>query len=114
VRADRLLSELGLAQRRDHYPEALSGGERQRVAMARALMNDPGVPLANEPTTGLDSRRGREVVELLLGEVKARDKAAILVTHDERMLDLCDRVVHIEDGRLGGGATLGQQPRRPA
>lgn len=103
ARADRLLAELGLDRRRDHYPEALSGGERQRVAIARALMNDPGVLLADEPTASLDSRRGREVVELLRREVKAHDKAAILVTHDERMLDLCDRVVHIEDGQLGGG-----------
>jgi putative ABC transport system ATP-binding protein len=101
-RALRLLAELGLERRRDHYPDELSGGERQRVAIARALMNDPGVILADEPTASLDSRRGREVVELLRREVKARQKAAILVTHDERVLDLCDRVVHIADGRLRG------------
>ncbi|MFN8515919.1 MAG: ABC transporter ATP-binding protein [Thermomicrobiales bacterium] len=104
ARADRLLAELGLERRRDHYPEALSGGERQRVAIARALMNDPGVLLADEPTASLDSRRGREVVELLRREVKAHNKAAILVTHDERMLDLCDRIIHIEDGQLADGA----------
>ncbi|HET8628281.1 MAG TPA: ABC transporter ATP-binding protein [Thermomicrobiales bacterium] len=102
TRAARLLGELGLERRLGHYPDELSGGERQRVAIARALMNDPGVILADEPTASLDSRRGREVVELLRREVKARRKAAILVTHDERMLDLCDRVVHIADGRLQG------------
>lgn len=99
--AEQLLKTLGLGQRLGHYPEQLSGGERQRVAIARALMNNPEVLLADEPTASLDSRRGREVVELLRQEVKAQQKAAILVTHDERMLDLCDRVVHIEDGRLG-------------
>jgi putative ABC transport system ATP-binding protein len=100
VRADHLLDALGLSQRRTHYPEALSGGERQRVAIARALMNDPDVLLADEPTANLDSARGHEVVELLAAQVKSGSKAAVMVTHDERMLDLCDRVVRIADGRL--------------
>lgn len=99
-RADRLLDELGLRRRRHHYPEALSGGERQRVAIARALMNDPDVLLADEPTANLDSVRGREAVQLLAAQVKHGNKAAIMVTHDERMLDLCDRVVRIADGRI--------------
>ena len=98
-RADRLLDELGLGRRHHHYPEALSGGERQRVAIARALMNDPDVLLADEPTANLDSVRGREAVQLLAAQVKNGGKAAIMVTHDERMLDLCDRVVRIADGR---------------
>lgn len=100
ARADQLLDELGLAQRRTHYPEALSGGERQRVAIARALMNDPDVLLADEPTANLDSGRGREVVEMVAAQVKRSNKAAVMVTHDERMLDRCDRVVRIADGRL--------------
>ena len=99
-RADRLLDELGLSKRSSHYPEQLSGGERQRVAIARALMNDPSLILADEPTASLDSTRGREVVEMLARDVKTRGKSAIMVTHDERMLDLCDRVVRIADGRL--------------
>jgi hemin transport system ATP-binding protein len=99
-RADRLLDELGLQQRHQRYPEALSGGERQRVAIARALMNDPDVLLADEPTANLDSVRGREAVQLLAAQVKSGNKAAIMVTHDERMLDLCDRVVRIADGRI--------------
>ncbi|MBT2664800.1 ABC transporter ATP-binding protein [Bacillus sp. ISL-4] len=99
-KADELLGHLGLGHRADHLPEALSGGERQRVAIARSLMNDPEIILADEPTASLDSKRGRDVVEMLAHEVKSRNKAAIMVTHDERMLDLCDRVVNITDGRV--------------
>lgn len=99
-KADKLLERLGLYHRRNHYPEQLSGGERQRVAIARAWMNDPEILLADEPTASLDSERGRSVVQMLADEVKLREKAAIMVTHDQRMLDLCDRVIHIEDGRL--------------
>lgn len=100
--ADELLSHLGLGHRAGHLPEALSGGERQRVAIARSLMNDPEIILADEPTASLDSKRGRDVVEMLAHEVKSRNKAAIMVTHDERMLDLCDRVVNITDGKVFG------------
>ncbi len=99
-RADELLSELGIANRAGHYPEELSGGERQRVAIARALMNDPDILLADEPTANLDSGRGREVVEMLAQEAHVRNKATVMVTHDERMLDLCDRVIRISDGRI--------------
>ncbi|MDM5311107.1 ABC transporter ATP-binding protein [Peribacillus frigoritolerans] len=101
-KADELLSHLGLGHRTDNLPEALSGGERQRVAIARSLMNDPEIILADEPTASLDSKRGRDVVEMLAHEVKSRNKAAIMVTHDERMLDLCDRVVNITDGKVFG------------
>ncbi|MCK1985391.1 MULTISPECIES: ABC transporter ATP-binding protein [Peribacillus] len=101
-KADELLSHLGLGHRADHLPEALSGGERQRVAIARSLMNDPEIILADEPTASLDSKRGRDVVEMLAHEVRSRNKAAIMVTHDERMLDLCDRVVNIMDGKVFG------------
>ncbi|MBC1522219.1 ABC transporter ATP-binding protein [Listeria aquatica] len=99
-RALGLLEELGLMHRKNQYPDRLSGGERQRVAIARALMNDPEVILADEPTASLDSERGRKVVEMIAWEVKRENKAAVMVTHDERVLDLCDRVVRIEDGRL--------------
>lgn len=102
-RADRLLGELGMTDRSTHYPEALSGGQRQRAAIARALMNDPQIILADEPTASLDSTRGRQVVEMLAREVHERDKAGILVSHDERLIDLCDRVVRIADGRLLAG-----------
>lgn len=99
-KADELLNHLGLSHRANHLPEELSGGERQRVAIARSLMNDPEIILADEPTASLDSKRGRDVVEMLASEVKLRNKAAIMVTHDERVLDLCDRVVNITDGKI--------------
>lgn len=99
-RADMLLERLGLTHRKNNYPENLSGGERQRVAIARAWMNEPEIIFADEPTASLDSERGRSVVQMIADEVKLREKAAIMVTHDKRMLDLCDRVVYIEDGKI--------------
>jgi putative ABC transport system ATP-binding protein len=98
--AQALLEELGLEHRANRYPESLSGGERQRVAIARALINDPAVILADEPTANLDSGRGRQVVEMIARLVKDGGKAGVMVTHDERMLDLCDRVYRIADGVL--------------
>ncbi|EBF5195891.1 ABC transporter ATP-binding protein [Listeria monocytogenes] len=99
-RADKLLQELGLTSRQNNYPESLSGGEKQRVAIARALMNDPDIILADEPTASLDANRGHKVVQMIADEVKRKNKAAIMVTHDERVLDLVDRVIRIEDGYL--------------
>lgn len=99
-KADALLKELGLTARQNNYPESLSGGEKQRVAIARALMNDPDIILADEPTASLDANRGHKVVQMIADEVKRKNKAAIMVTHDERVLDLVDRVIRIEDGFL--------------
>ena len=98
--AAQLLEELGLGDKMDRFPEELSGGEQQRVAIARALVNDPGVILADEPTASLDTRRAHEVVSLIAQEVKARGKAAVMVTHDERLLGYCDKVYRMEDGKL--------------
>jgi len=99
-RAADLLKRLGLWERRNQYPEKLSGGEKQRVAIARAWMNKPAILLADEPTASLDFKRGKEVVRMIAEEVKNEGKAAVMVTHDERMLEWCDRVLHLEDGRL--------------
>ena len=95
-----LINHLGLSHRFKTYPNRLSGGEKQRVAIARAFMNDPDIVLADEPTASLDSERGKQVVEMISNEVKSRNKAAIMVTHDERILHLCDRVLRIEDGQI--------------
>lgn len=99
-KAEQLLTHLGLAERRAHYPEKLSGGERQRVVIARAMMNEPNLILADEPTASLDSERGKAVVQMMADEVKSRNIATIMVTHDERMLSYCDSVYYMEDGRV--------------
>jgi putative ABC transport system ATP-binding protein len=99
-RSSYLLKRLGIWERRDHYPEKLSGGEKQRVAIARAWMNNPAIIFADEPTASLDFNRGKEVVQMLADEVKRDGKAAVMVTHDERMLEWCDRVLYLEDGNL--------------
>ncbi|QWH18322.1 ABC transporter ATP-binding protein [Bacillus mycoides] len=99
-RADHLLAAFGLGERKTHYPNQLSGGEKQRVAITRAFMNNPDLILADEPTASLDSKRAREVVEMMKREVKESQKAAIMITHDERMLDVCDRILTLRDGKL--------------
>lgn len=98
--ATELLEDLGLGMKLKKYPNELSGGERQRVAIARSFVNNPDIILADEPTANLDTARAHEVVQLIAKEVKSRNKAAIMVTHDERMLKYCDRVYRIEDGIL--------------
>lgn len=100
-RADQLLDELGLADRAGNLPSQLSGGQRQRVAIGRALMNQPSLVLFDEPTSALDSRLGDQVMQLIHSEMKARQTAAIVVTHDERITRYADRTVHMNDGLLG-------------
>ena len=100
TRADKLLRELGLADRAANLPAQLSGGQRQRVAIGRALMNDPTLVLFDEPTSALDSKLGEQVMELIRREMKSRGTSAIVVTHDDRVLRFADRVVHISDGVL--------------
>lgn len=98
--ARTLLNDLGLGQKLGKFPNELSGGERQRVAIARAFVNNSNIILADEPTASLDSNRAFEVVKQIRKEVKDRNKAAIMVTHDERMLEFCDKVYRMEDGVL--------------
>jgi putative ABC transport system ATP-binding protein len=100
ARARQLLDELGLGHRTKNLPGQLSGGERQRVAIGRALFNNPKLVLFDEPTSALDTKIGEQVMELIRSEMKARDTAAIIVTHDTRMTHYADRTVHIVDGRL--------------
>ena len=99
-RADELLRELDIEKCRKQYPSKMSGGERQRAAIARAFINDPDIIFADEPTASLDAVRGRAVAEMIRNEVKKRKKAAVMVTHDTRILDLTDRIYRIENGRL--------------
>lgn len=98
--ARELFKELDIEGTFDQYPAHLSGGERQRVAIARAFATDAKLILADEPTASLDSQRGRRAVEMIQMEVHRRGKAAVMVTHDERVLDLVDKVYKMEDGTL--------------
>lgn len=100
ARADQLLGELGLDKRESNLPEQLSGGERQRVAVGRAFMNEPNLVLIDEPTSALDTKLGEQVMQLIVGEVRARNTAAVIVTHDQRMTRYADRTPTITDGIL--------------
>lgn len=98
--AERMLGQVGLAEFAGARPAKLSGGQRQRVAIARALVAGPGLILADEPTAALDRQSGREVVELMRDLAKSSGMPILLVTHDPRILDVADRVVNMEDGRI--------------
>ncbi len=100
VNIDEMLSELDIEACRNQYPSEMSGGQKQRVAIARAFVNDPDLILADEPTASLDGEHGRQVVEMIRMEVKKYGKAAVMVTHDERVLDLVDCVYRLEKGKL--------------
>ncbi len=99
-KAISILEKVGLGNRVDYYPEKLSGGQKQRVAIARALVSNPKIVLADEPTAALDKKSGRDVVELMQHLAKERGCTILLVTHDNRILDIADRIVYMEDGRL--------------
>ena len=98
--AKQLLTDLGLGHRLHHLPATLSGGEKQRVAVARALINSPQLILADEPTASLDYENGRRVMELLAKQAHEEGRRVVVITHDERMLDVCDRVLRVIDGTL--------------
>jgi putative ABC transport system ATP-binding protein len=99
-RAGEMLASVGLAEHAEKRPGQLSGGQRQRVAVARALVGSPGLVLADEPTAALDKASGQEVVHLLRDLARSRGAAILLVTHDPRILDVADRIVAMEDGRV--------------
>lgn len=97
---EELLKSLDIWELREQFPKALSGGERQRVAIARSLFNDPSLILADEPTASLDSDHAFDVVKLLAKEAHSRNKAIVMVTHDERMTKWSDQIYRMEDGVL--------------
>jgi len=99
-KAVAMLTKLGLAERVNYKPSALSGGQKQRVAIARALVNQPELVLADEPTAALDKQSGREVVTLMQDLAKNQGKTILMVTHDNRILDVADRILTLVDGRL--------------
>ena len=99
-RSAKMLELVGLEERINYYPDDLSGGQKQRVAIARALVSHPQIVLADEPTAALDSKSGREVVNLMQKLAKEQGCTILLVTHDNRILDIADRIIHLEDGKL--------------
>lgn len=96
----KIVEMTGLSHRRDHLPGELSGGQQQRVSVGRALINDPAFILADEPTGNLDSKAGREIMELLLSANRKANQTLILITHDENIALQADRIITISDGRM--------------
>ncbi len=109
-RARDLLEQLGLGHRLNFLPEKLSGGEKQRVAIARALVNQPDIILADEPTANLDSHHGRETMRLLRTIAKDEGRSVIIVSHDQRIRDIADRVLWLEDGEFKESRELAIDP----
>jgi putative ABC transport system ATP-binding protein len=99
-RAKLMLTAVGLEDHQHKYPNQLSGGQKQRVAIARALVSHPQIILADEPTAALDKQSGRDVVEIMQKLAKEQGSTIMLVTHDNRILDIADRIVYMEDGKL--------------
>jgi putative ABC transport system ATP-binding protein len=99
-KATSILNAVGLGERMQYFPNKLSGGQKQRVAIARALVSNPKLILADEPTAALDSQTGREIVNLMQTMAREQQCTILMVTHDNRVLDIADRIIHMEDGRL--------------
>jgi ABC-type lipoprotein export system ATPase subunit len=99
-RITEVLQRVGLAEHEHKFPGELSGGQKQRAGIARALVNRPQIVLADEPTASLDKQSGRDVVDLIQDLAREDGSAVILVTHDNRILDVADRILHLEDGRM--------------
>lgn len=104
--AAAILEAVGLDHHLDYYPDKLSGGQKQRVAIARALVSHPRLLLADEPTAALDSKSGRDVVEIMQRLAKEQGCTILMVTHDNRILDVADRIIHMEDGYLSRNTPL--------
>ncbi|MDJ0635562.1 MAG: DevA family ABC transporter ATP-binding protein [Xenococcaceae cyanobacterium MO_188.B29] len=101
-----ILEEVGLGEHVNYHPHNLSGGQKQRVAIARALVSHPKMVLADEPTAALDSKSGRGVVELMQKLATEQGCTILIVTHDDRILDVADRIVELEDGRITNQLTI--------
>ena len=99
-RVPEILADVGLAEKCDAFPAKLSGGQKQRVAIARALVAKPDLVLADEPTSALDKATGRQIVDLMQALAKSQGSAILMVTHDNRILDIADRILEMEDGRI--------------
>ncbi|WP_437750793.1 ABC transporter ATP-binding protein [Staphylococcus shinii] len=97
-RAETLLKQIGLSHRLNVFPHMLSGGEKQRVAIMRALMNNPKIILADEPTASLDAERATEVIEMIKNQIQSKKMIGIMITHDKRLFEYADRVIELDNG----------------
>jgi putative ABC transport system ATP-binding protein len=113
-RARSALTRVGLGQRLGNRPNQLSGGQQQRVAIARSLVHDPRILVCDEPTSALDGPLGRKIMELIIETSRKPDRAVVVVTHDDRVFDLADRIVHMDDGRIDRIDLVGGPPSRLA
>jgi putative ABC transport system ATP-binding protein len=104
--ARELLHEVGLAARTEHYPAELSGGEQQRVAIARALVREPRIIFADEPTGNLDGRTGRQIIDLLFGLRRRRNATLVIVTHDDHLAGMADRIIRMSDGSVASDESI--------
>ncbi|MEO0534850.1 MAG: ATP-binding cassette domain-containing protein [Cyanobacteria bacterium P01_A01_bin.123] len=108
TQATAILNQIGLSDRVKYKPEALSGGQKQRVAIARALVNQPQLILADEPTAALDKKSGRDVVTLMQTLAREQNRTILMVTHDNRILDVAHRIINLVDGHLESDENLAQ------
>ena len=97
---DQMIKVLGLEKRKNHLPNQLSGGQQQRVSIGRALMNNPALLLADEPTGNLDSENSKEIISLLRKFNKDLNQTVMIITHDEKIALSADRIIYIEDGKI--------------
>ena len=114
LEARRLLEQVGLASKYDSFPSDISGGQKQRVAIARALAGSPRVILADEPTAALDSVAGRNVMEMVGDLARKHGRGVVVVTHDSRVTEFADRIVHMEDGRIAEAENEASRRKGPA
>ncbi len=105
-----LLNEIGLGDRGGAFPSQLSGGQQQRLSIARAIVHQPRIVVCDEPTSALDQQTGRNVMQLLRAHAVQQNRALLVVTHDQRIFEFADRVVHLEDGRVTGDERIQRTP----
>ena len=112
TKSQKLLEKVGLARKGVSFPREMSGGEQQRIAIARAIVADPSVILADEPTAALDANNGRAVMNILSGLAKDKNSAVLVVSHDSRVMPFADRIIYIEDGVLRNESPASQRRRK--
>jgi putative ABC transport system ATP-binding protein len=97
---DRIIDILGLSARKNHMPNQLSGGQQQRVAIGRAIINNPAIVLADEPTGNLDKKNSEDIMDLLIKSVREMEQTLVLITHEMDIASMADRIIHLEDGKI--------------